>query len=94
MMSSAPEYSSETIITPSPKASPKSICPRTNRILPPSITTTLFQLSAAAQAAMLWCLRKSGVKILGMKLDSLVGGAIPLECVFCTVLMLELLVEI
>jgi hypothetical protein len=38
-------------------------------------------------------LRKTSVEIFGRNIQLAFGGAIPLECVICSVLVLDLLVE-
>ena len=92
-MTSAPEPFSQATATPSLKPSPEHICPRTIEIPPLSLQITLFRLAAAGLAVILWYLRKTSVEIFGRKLELAVGGVIPLECVVCSILVLDLLVE-
>jgi hypothetical protein len=92
-MTSAPGPSSQATATPSLKSSLEHICPRTIEIPPPSLQVILFRLAAAGVAVILWYLRKTSGEIFGRKLELAVGGVMPLECVVCSVLVLDLLVE-
>jgi hypothetical protein len=92
MMTSAPEPSSQATVSPSLRTSNEHLS-RTIEIPPPSIQITLFRLAAAGLAVILWYLRKISVEIFGRKLELAVGGAILLECMVCSVLVLDLLIE-